>query len=141
MQMECESCEGQLDIQPSSDAFPRFLLVKLHMDSLERKHTRRQVRQALEELPGELDGTYNEALERIRGQSGEDRQLAERVLSWITYAREPLSVGGLRHALATEQDTTLLNDDDLIDQEVLLSVCLGLVVIDDESSIIRLVRM
>ena len=110
------------------------------MDSLERKHTRRQVRQALEGLP-ELDGTYNEALERIHGQSDEDWQLAQQVLSWITYALEPLSVDGLKHAIATEPDVTQMSDDDLIDQAILLSVCAGLVVIDDKSNIIHLLRM
>ena len=43
----------------------RFLLAKLHMDSLAMKHNRRDIRVALENLPKELDSTYDEAMQRI----------------------------------------------------------------------------
>ena len=109
------------------------------MDSLEQKYTPIKVRQALEELSKELDDVYSEALKRINGQH-DDCQLAKKVLYWITYAFEPLSVGGLMQALATEPDMTSLNDRDLYEPEDLLLACAGLVVVD-ESSIIRFVRM
>ena len=98
------------------------------------------IRDTLKILPKGLDETYHKTLQRIRGQPEEHWKLAERVFDWITYALEPLSVDGLKHALATKPDTTLLSNDDLINQKFLLSVCAGLVVIDDESSIIRFVR-
>lgn len=111
------------------------------MDSLVSKHKRRDIRRALENLPEELNSTYEEAMERVRRQTREDRKLAERVLSWITYAKGPLTAVELQHALAIEPEMPALGDEDLDDIEILVSVCAGLVVIDDESGIIRLVRM
>jgi hypothetical protein len=110
------------------------------MDSLKSKSKRREVRKALESLPQMLDDTYKEAMERIEAQCGDDRNLAERVLSWITYAFRPLSLQELRYALGTMRGMTEVTDDDLDDQDVLISVCGGLVIVDEESSIVRLVR-
>jgi hypothetical protein len=66
--------------------------------------------------------------------------LAKRVLSWITYAVRPLSVKELQHALAVMPDTTELDPDDITDDEILTSICAGLVVIDEERNVIGLVR-
>ena len=54
-----------------------FLLAQLHMDSLAKKHNRRDIRVALDSLPKELYGTYGEALERIMNQDREDVELAK----------------------------------------------------------------
>ena len=45
---------------------------------------------------------YEDAMERIRSQSPEYRNLANQVLSWIICAKRPLTVVQLRHALAVE---------------------------------------
>jgi hypothetical protein len=110
------------------------------MDSLIGKLNARQVRAALENLPEGMDGTYDEAMERIERQDDRRKQLARRVLSWITYAVRPLSVKELQYALAVMPDTTKLDPDDIIDDEILTSVCAGLVVIDEERNVIGLVR-
>ena len=54
-----------------------FLLAQLHIDSLAKKHNRRDIRMALECLPTELNGTYDEALKRILNQDEEDVKLAK----------------------------------------------------------------
>jgi hypothetical protein len=64
----------------------------------------------------------------------------KRVLSWITYAVRPLSVKELQHALAVMPDTTYIDPDDITDDEILTSICAGLVVIDEERNVIGLVR-
>jgi hypothetical protein len=110
------------------------------MDSLVGKLNARQVRAALENLPKGMDGTYDEAMERIEQQDDSRTQFAKRVLSWITYSVRPLSVKELQHALAVMPDTTKLDPDDITDDEILTSICAGLVVIDEEQNIIRLVR-
>jgi hypothetical protein len=111
------------------------------MDSLKSKSKRKEVRETLKHLPQELDDTYKEAMERIEMQCEDDRKLAERVLSWIVYAFRPLSLQELRYALATMPGMTEVEDDDLDDQDVLISVCAGLVIVDEESDIVRLVRV
>ena len=122
------------------DNSARFLLARLHMDSLVGKLNSRQVRAALENLPEGMDGTYDEAMERVERQDDSRKELAKRVLSWITYAVRPLSVKELQHALAVMPDTTKLDPDDITDDEILTSVCAGLVVIDEERNVIGLVR-
>ena len=66
--------------------------------------------------------------------------LARSVLSWITYAQRPLSTKELCHALAVELGELELDLDNIPDVEDMVSVCAGLVVVDDESNIIRLVH-
>src|SRR3984957_7148815 len=122
------------------DNLARFLLARLHMDSLVGKLNPRQVRAALDNLPEGMDGTYDEAMERVERQDDSRKQLAKRVLTWITYAVRPLSVKELQHALAVIPDTTELDPDDITDDEILVSICAGLVVIDEERNIIGLER-
>ena len=63
------------------------------------------------------------------------------VLSWISFVVRPLSVEELQHALGVRPTHTDLRRGALPDKEIMVSVCAGLVVIDEESDIIRLVRM
>src|SRR3984957_8397875 len=123
-----------------SDNSARFLLARLHMDSLMGKFSAREVLIALEKLPEEMDDTYDEAMERIERQDDNRKQLARRVLSWIICVVRPLSVKELQHALAVVPDSTNIDSNDIIDDEILTSVCSGLVVIDEERNVIGLVR-
>ncbi|KAL7909981.1 hypothetical protein GGI35DRAFT_447561 [Trichoderma velutinum] len=119
-----------------------FLLAKLHFDSLKSKWTPKAIRIALETLPTGSEvynETYNAAMERIKGQTG-SRELAIQVLSWITCARRRLTTSELQHALAVEIGKSDLDEDNLPEIEDLVSVCVGLVTVDEESNIIRLVH-
>jgi ankyrin repeat protein len=62
------------------------------------------------------------------------------VLSWITYARRALTTEELSHALAVEAGESELDEDNIPDIEDMVSVCAGLVTVDEESNIIRLVH-
>jgi hypothetical protein len=110
------------------------------MDSLVSKTNLQAVRDTLAKLPAGVNDTYDEAMERIRRQDEDDRTLAERVLSWITYARRPLSQEELQHALAVTPEMTDMDSEALVDEVILIDVCAGLVAIDENRSIIRLVR-
>ena len=121
----------------------RFLLARLHIDSLLDKRTKQKVLSTLEKLSkgsAALDEAYSHAIERIDGQLAEDRSLARRTISWISYARRPLTTQELCHALAIEPCDRALNGDNVHDVEDVVSVCAGLVTIDEESNIIRLVH-
>ena len=87
-----------------------------------------------------LDEAYGEAIQRIDGQLAEDRSLARRALSWITYAQRPLTTTELCHALAIHPGDEALDNDNIYDVEDIISVCAGLVAMDEENSIIRLVH-
>jgi hypothetical protein len=63
-------------------------------------------------------------------------------LKWLTYAREALTFEELQHAIAISlnPDLSELDANDLIDVDVLLASCLGLVVLNKEDKVIRLVH-
>src|SRR5947209_15163589 len=96
--------------------YDRFLLARLHVDSLLDKDTKKKVRCALEKLSKgseALNEAYDEAIERIKGQLPGNRARARSALSWITYALRPLTTGELCHALAVEPGNKQLDQDDI----------------------------
>jgi len=111
------------------------------MDSLRVKHSVAQVRQAIQDLPKGIEKAYDKAIDRIRQQNEDDRTLAFAVLSWITFACRPLSVLELRFAVAMAPDATELDSDDAVMETCLTLYCAGLVVIDETTKIVHLVRM
>ena len=91
-------------------------------------------------MPEGLASTYNHILQRIDDQGEEDAALAREVLSWLTYARQPLTAEMLQQALAIRPQDTDFDEDALIHEETLLDVCAGLVVIDPQSAVIHFVH-
>jgi hypothetical protein len=79
-------------------------------------------------------------MERIEGQKKGFQLLANNVLLWITCAKRPLTITELQHAIAIETGEPELDEDNLPEAEDMVSVCAGLVTVDEESHIIRLVH-
>ncbi|KAE9577641.1 hypothetical protein CGMCC3_g6126 [Colletotrichum fructicola] len=120
-----------------------FLPAQLHLDSLQGKRSVKAIKDALRKLAtgsSAYDSAYEEAMERIEGQLDEQKTLAKDALSWIVCARRPLETLELQHALAVERGTTELDEDNITELEDIVSVCAGLVTIDEESGVIRLVH-
>ena len=115
-------------------------MAQLHLRSLAKKNNKKDVRLALQRLPEKLDDTYADAIARIFSQDEEDVQLAKRTLMWISWAKRPLSIIELRHALAIEPGAKELDPESLPDEDVIVDACSGLVTIDRESETIRLVH-
>ncbi|KAJ7284109.1 ankyrin repeat domain-containing protein [Mycena rebaudengoi] len=103
-----------------------FLLAKLHVESLATKITVKSLREALTNLPKDLEHTYNEAIERIESQTEEDRNLAFLTLTW--------------EAIAIEVDSKSLDPDSILDITYIVGVCGGLVVIDLADGRVRLIH-
>ena len=113
------------------------------MNNLIDQPTKGDIKQALQHLAkgiNGLDKTYEQAMERINDQGSRVRELAEHILGWITHAKRPLSTVELQHALGVRPLTGKLDEDYLPSIQVLRSVCAGLVTIDEQSGIIRLVH-
>ncbi|KAJ7681640.1 ankyrin repeat-containing domain protein [Mycena rosella] len=117
-----------------------FLLAKLHIISLTTKHTVKAVREALTNMPSDLQNTYEEVMAHIIRQNDEDRKLALSALSWISNAKRLLRVPELREALAVEPGTKALDPDNLLDMDIVLSVCAGLITVDQADGVVRLVH-
>jgi len=79
-------------------------------------------------------------MERIDGQLEDQALLAKQVLAWITLAKRPLTLLELQHALAVEFGTSELDKENISQIEDVISVCAGLVTIDKECGIVRLVH-
>jgi hypothetical protein len=116
------------------------LLAKLHLDSLSTKNTVKAVWEALQQLPKDLKDTYDEAMEHIEHQGDDDKQLAYHVLSWVANVKRPLSVEELREALVIEPHSTALDEDNLLDITIVLSVCAGLISVDETALVVCLIH-
>ena len=103
------------------------------------KELQRQSRGVLPEGDA-LARAYNHAMERIDGQLPGLRLLARKILSWITCAQQQLTVLELQHALAINAGDTQLDRENLRDIQDMVSLCAGLVTVDEKSGIIRLVH-
>ena len=66
--------------------------------------------------------------------------MAIRILSWITHARRVLQVDELRYALAIESTASNFDNENLVEQELLVSLCAGLVIIEEQNGYIKLVH-
>ncbi|KAI1277126.1 hypothetical protein F5Y07DRAFT_113956 [Xylaria sp. FL0933] len=120
-----------------------FLLARLHFNSLIGKDTRKAIRKTLLMLAtgsNAYDDAYESAMERIRAQPEGQAKRAEQVLSWIVCAKRLLEVEELQHALAVEPGEPELDRENIPEVEDMVSVCAGLVTVDEESGIVRLVH-
>ena len=129
------------------------------MEPLAEQMNKKNIRKALHTLPKEPDETYDQTMKRIQSQRPGAVRLVEQVSAWISNARRPLSMEELQHALAVEPGDvgtsqilipgnailtmefaqTRFDVDSITAGEKLLSVCAGLVTVDRESKVIRLV--
>ena len=112
------------------------------MTLLSGQVSRNKIRQALEKLPDKLNDAYDTIMDRIGKQDEQRKMIATTVLMWITYAKERLNVEQLLHSILMNLEPEIedIDADDLIDVELLLSSCLGLVVLNEEDGIVRLVH-
>ena len=110
------------------------------MESLTTKTTLRKLKDALTALPEGLDKTYDETMERINSQHPDQATLARKVLCWVFKAFRPLTMLEIQHALAVETGDSMLDEDNIPEQELLLSVCNGLVTFEKEGGFLALVH-
>ena len=118
----------------------RFLLSELHLNSLVNQDSRKRLRRALQTLPKELDRTYDDTMFRIENQDFQKIERARQVLSWISFAERPLTLRELQCALALEAEDTEFDEEAVPNENALLSVCCGLVVVEHKSHIVRFVH-
>lgn len=125
-----------------------FLLAKLNMDSLKDKRRRSALIKALDDLPSghnAYGAAYDNAMRRISNQSQDDQELARQVLTWVVYAKQPLTTTDLETALAVEVGRWTLDPDNMVSIAELVSLCAGLVTVDEsifleEAGTVRLVH-
>ena len=118
------------------------MLAKLNIDAVLQEttiHRRRQTLSAIARGLG-LGDAYDATLGRIKGQGGDKAKLGILALMWISHAERPLKVDELCHALAVEIGSPSLNTDNVPSIGTLLACCQGLVVVEKETSMVRLIH-
>lgn len=123
----------------------RFLLARLHFDTLSQAHTPGDIRRALRNFrsapqgQSKLEKAYRNAIERIE-QRDQDCTWAYKILTWVVYAIWPLSPWELQHALAIKPGKDSIDEDDFADPTDVISLCAGLVTINEGTNTVQLVH-
>ncbi|KAJ1324776.1 ankyrin repeat domain-containing protein 50 [Microdochium nivale] len=120
-----------------------FLLAALHVDSLLDAITIDEVEVILADMPTGADTigrTYEATLHRVSSQNARRRDLAHAVIGWIVHSQRPLTPTELQHAIAIKPGVFKNPKRNVPSLRVILSVCLGLVTVDVETEVVRLVH-
>jgi hypothetical protein len=93
-------------------------------------------------MPKKLDDAFQATIDRITRQTPAKSAQGIEILKWTFLAERQLTVAELRHALAASDPAVgkSLNQNDLPFEKSLTECCHGLVVLDKETSSIRLVH-
>jgi ankyrin repeat domain-containing protein 50 len=118
----------------------RFLHASLQLEALQDCFTSYDVMQTLHAFPEKIEDVYRQTFERILHSEPRQASLAQRALLWVSNAARSMTIDELRHALATSPDTCEFELARLMPEAVLMTACRGLMTIDGESRLVRLVR-
>jgi len=120
----------------------RLLLANLQIASLSSKKVTniKSLQNSLDEMPTTLNETYQVILDRIALGNEEDQSLAHRALLWVVNAARFLKVDELLEVLGTDLETATFDHDLCTREEILLTVCLGLLHVEKETHTVHLVR-
>ncbi|OBT51771.1 hypothetical protein VE04_08327 [Pseudogymnoascus sp. 24MN13] len=125
-------------IQKSSQDM--FLLVRLHMESLEAADLLDEVREKLAKLSGSIDKTYDDIIKRIEQQTSSRRDLAIKILGWVAYAARPLVLAELEHALAVSVGSASFTPGRQPRKDDIVGFCCGLIIVEATSNTVRFVH-
>ncbi|KAI9792435.1 MAG: hypothetical protein M1816_002319 [Peltula sp. TS41687] len=109
-----------------------FLWIKLQQENLRRGKNRKQLQEAINDMPIGLEHTYDRNWLKISRLPSRDRSRALALLRWVTFALRPLTVLEMTEALISDDDADDCEDlridelPDNIDQEYLEDEILGL---------------
>jgi hypothetical protein len=92
--------------------------------------------QALKTVPRTISTAYEDVLRRIE-QSGDDMNIAIKILSWLFYTKEPLSMDALREALVIEDSDHELQHDYMLEPEDIIDCCKSLIIHETSSGLVR----
>ncbi|EGN91711.1 hypothetical protein SERLA73DRAFT_80187 [Serpula lacrymans var. lacrymans S7.3] len=100
----------------------------------------KEVRDALINLSKEVNSAYDETMIRINKLDGKLRELAFTAIMCITYALRPLRDKELQQAVTLLRGGLGISSNDLVNITTIVGACAGLVVIDAERSVARLIH-
>jgi hypothetical protein len=146
--VECKgpgSSNDQYILNESHADIHRFLFVNLNIRYLCKQITVRDILTELDRLQtaqttdqsmnDSMDPTYDRIVEAIRDQP---MACAIKTLACLVTAQRILTIKELQIAVSLKADMSKLDPQDLSDEEKLIDSCVGLVVLDDNTKVVRL---
>jgi hypothetical protein len=123
----------------------RFLLARLYFNLLLDESNEKGIRRMLEQFrtgsqSDAYDHAYSETMSRIERQGANASGLAKKTIRWIINAKRNLTVAELEHALAIELESSEFDETNITDIEQLASYCCGLVLVDKQTTEVKLVH-
>jgi ankyrin repeat protein len=91
-------------------------------------------------MPRGLEGAFKATVDRIKCQAPAASDQGMNILQWVFLATRQLTVEELRHALAVNEEDTEIDWESFTPTSSLLGFCLGLVIVDEGTSTLRLVH-
>ncbi|KAH6894865.1 ankyrin repeat domain-containing protein 28 [Coprinopsis sp. MPI-PUGE-AT-0042] len=116
-----------------------FLHANLQLEALRNCVSAHDVKETLQAFPSDIKGIYAKTWERILAQVPKHSNLAKLVLLWITHANGEMTIDTLRRAVATCPKTYAFETKRVVPEALLLSVCCGLVSVDEKTRLARLI--
>lgn len=114
----------------------RFLWAFLTIEDVCSGKNDKEIRQALQEVPSELPGTFDRALRRIVQRR--NQEIAKKTFSWTKAVLRPLTLPQLREALSIEIGQQTLHHDSLINGiDRLPNWCENLVYVEETDNTVR----
>ena len=112
------------------------------LNVLEHLETAEEVKKALNSLPPTYDDCYEFTLKQIEMKDTVQRNLAFKVLAWLSHALGGLTVKALQEALSMQAGDEKVDEEKQIPVDDLISACSGLVVTDtvNDTQNIRLIH-
>jgi hypothetical protein len=98
------------------------------------------VRRTLAGFPSKIEVVYLRTWERILKHNADHAMLAKVVLLWVLNSSRSMTIDKLERAVATSPITHKFDPGQIVPGAILMSICRGLVVVEEESHLVRLVR-
>ncbi|MCJ1403377.1 hypothetical protein MMC11_006600 [Xylographa trunciseda] len=117
-----------------------FLIPALHIDRLLESTSRAEIEETLENITGTIGDAYASTLSRIQNLPRARKELALDTLMWLSHSKRPLRFAELQEALAVRIGSKNINHKAYVSAKVVVNTCLGLIIIERESEIVRLMH-
>ncbi|KAH6906766.1 hypothetical protein BKA70DRAFT_1150947, partial [Coprinopsis sp. MPI-PUGE-AT-0042] len=117
-----------------------FLHASLQLDALSGCLSPQDVSEMLKVFPSSIEDVYHQTWARISNQTRKYATLAKAVLVWVLHASRSMTMEELEWAVATSPDTHKFEASRRVPGTTLLSLCGGLITLEEESRLVRLVH-
>ena len=116
----------------------RFLHASLQMAALQECASLHDVKESLAHFPAHIEDAYIQTWKRILRQP--QSEVVQDCLLWVLCAARSMTVDELQHAIATSPKTRHFDPDRLVPVDTLVALSSGLLVVDEKTRLVRLVR-